>query len=110
MSAKNELRLCDKYSAYQNNTSLLGYIYYLRLYKRSLEDFLDYDMKEVYYEQFKRTFEVPLDMTERLRIENEIRNINQRINEYERFNSARTNRIAFGKSDEGNERGIKGSL
>lgn len=89
------MRLCDKYSAYKDYTSLLGYIYYLRLYKRSLEDFLDFDMKEVYYEQFKRTFKVPLDVTERLRIENEIKNINQRINEYERFNSARTDRLTL---------------
>ena len=101
MSAKNELRLCDKYSAYQDHTSLLNYIYYLRWYKRVLEDFLDYDMKEIYYEQFKRTFEVPLDMEERLKIENEIRNINQRLNEYERFNSARANTI--GEHTEGNE-------
>ena len=80
MSAKNELRLCDKYSAYQDHTSLLRYIHYLRLYGRSLEDFLAYDMKEAYYEQFKRTFEVPLNLKERLIIEGEIRNINQRIN------------------------------
>lgn len=85
------MRLCDKYSAYQDHTGLLGYIYYLRYYKRVLEDYLNNEMKEVYYEQFKRTFEVPLDMTERLRIEEEIRNINQRITEYERFISARRN-------------------
>jgi CRISPR/Cas system-associated exonuclease Cas4 (RecB family) len=102
MSAKNELRLCDKYSAYQDYTSLLGYIYYLRLYKLTLEEFLDTDMKEIYYEQFKKTFEVPLNMEERLRIEEEIRNINKRLNEYQRFNSTRaTNPI--GKHTEGNE-------
>lgn len=89
------MRLCDKYTSYQERTSLLSYISYLRLYKRGLEDFLDYDMKEVYYEQFKRTFEVPLDITERLRVENEIKNINKRINEYERFNSTRTNPITL---------------
>ena len=103
MPTENKLRLCDKYTAYQERASLLNYIYYLRYYKRTLEDFLNNDMKEVYYEQFKRTFEVPLDLEERLRIEDEIRNINTRINEYERFNSTRGNTIAIGKSTERNE-------
>ena len=103
MPTENNLRLCDKYTAYQESTSILSFIYYLRSYKRILEDFLDYDMKEVYYEQFKRTFEVPLNLEERLRIEDEIRNINTRINEYERFNSTRGNTIAIGESTEGNE-------
>jgi hypothetical protein len=60
-------------------------------------------MKEAYYEQFKRTFEVPLNLKERLRIEGEIRNINQRINEYERFNSTRGDTTAIGQDTEGNE-------
>ena len=103
MSTETKLRLCDKYTAYQDHTGLLSYIYYLRYYKRTLEDFLSLEMKEVYYEQFKRTFEVPLDMSERLRIENEIRNINTRINEYERFNSTRRTTTTIGQSTEGNE-------
>jgi len=96
MPTQNKLRLCDKYTAYKERTGLLSYIYYLRSYKRILEDFLNYDMKEVYYEQFRRTFEVPLNLEERLRIEDEIRNINQRINEYERFNSTRGNTTTIG--------------
>jgi hypothetical protein len=59
-------------------------------------------MKEVYYEQFKRTFEVPFNMEERLRIEEEIRNINKRLNEYQRFNSTRTPN-SIGQHPEGNE-------
>jgi len=75
----------------------------LRVYKLALEDFLNYNMKEAYYEQFRRTFEVPLDIAERVRIENEIRNINQRINEYERFNSTRRNTTTIGQDTEGNQ-------
>jgi hypothetical protein len=103
MPTENKLRLCDKYTAHKERTGLLSYIYYLRVYKLALEDFLNYDMKEVYYEQFRRTFKVPLDLSERIRIENEIRNINTRINEYERFNSARGNTTTIGQSTEGNE-------
>jgi hypothetical protein len=73
------------------------------MYKLHLEDFLDIDMKEVYFEQFKRCFQVPLSIEEKLEIENEIREINKRLNEYERFNTTRRNQSTDNETIEGNQ-------
>lgn len=72
-----------------NDDSQINYINYLRSYKWNLELFLRYETMEVYIEVIDRCFQVPLEMSEKLAIEQELNRINRRLVEFERFNNVK---------------------
>jgi hypothetical protein len=60
-------------------------------------------MIETYVEPLYRCLLFEMDYAEKLRIEEEINKINQRLLEYERFNSTRGNTISDNETTEGNQ-------
>lgn len=96
MSTKNKLQTSDRCSPSENNTSIVSYITYLRLYRAVLTNFLENGREEfvtstmfkkrkgLYLNQMYSNISV-MPETTKAKIKNEIRTLDQIINSYEKF-------------------------
>ena len=104
MSTKTKLQVSNRCSACENNSSILNYIAYLRNYQRVLNEYLERG-KEEYVKLYTRRLKDPkkpnkkaikvesitldskvLTYEDKLRINEEIKKVNQIIQGYERYN------------------------